>query len=144
MYLVGEYGGRQVENMSESKILKELLNNFDKIDKRFDKMDNYFSKIDNRFDKVDNRFDKVENKLKEHDHRFDKVESIFEEQNIELYNIKKILKKHSSQLDDLDYTTKMIHNQTVRLSLDQTKFNKKIDNLIKLNPENKDENIKSF
>lgn len=137
MYLVGEYGGRQVENMSESKILRELLNNFDKIDKRFDKMDNYFSKIDNRFDKV-------ENKLKEHDHRFDKVESIFEEQNIELYNIKKILKKHSSQLDDLDYTTKMIHNQTVRLSLDQAKLNKKIRNFSKLNSENADKNTKSF
>jgi len=40
MYLVGEYGGRQVEKMSESKILKKLLSNFDK-------MDNYFKKIDN-------------------------------------------------------------------------------------------------
>ncbi|WP_238524775.1 hypothetical protein [Halanaerobium hydrogeniformans] len=117
---------------------KNTDDRFDKVDSRFDELE---KNTDDRFDKVDSRFDELE---KNTDDRFDKVDKVLEEQSIELYNVKNILKKHSSQFDEINYTTKMIHNQTVRLSLEQANLNMKIDKITKSDDQKESKNINSI
>lgn len=165
----GEYEERQVNLMSEDKILKTLVNRFDQLDSKFEQIDQRFDSIDSklnehdhkfekidqrfdsveskleeqdqRFEQIDKRFDSVESKLEEHDDKLDKLGNISEERSIELYNIKSILKKHDSKFDKMQQTITKIHNQTVRLSLNQSEMNMKIDKLINSSSGKKDENI---
>lgn len=94
--------------MPEKDILKTLLNRFDQLDERFDQ-------IDHSFEQVDRRFDKLDNVLTEHD--------------LKLHNLQKTLDRHSREFDDLNYTVKMVHNQTVCLSLEQSKLSLKMNDI---------------
>ncbi|MFP4372180.1 MAG: hypothetical protein ACLFQ4_08150, partial [Halanaerobium sp.] len=94
--------------------------------------------------KIKSKLDGHDQQFVQIDKRFDKLENILEEQDIKLFNINKTLKKHSDQFDEMNYTIEKIHNQAVRLSLDQSELDMKIDQFKNLITEQKEKNVNNI
>ena len=101
------------QNQLVKLITDSLKPEFNRIDKRLDKIETKLEEHDKRFEAIDKRFDKIELKLKEHDDRFDimmqllgevdeKVDRNYQEMQGKIDNIYNVLDSTNKAVDRLE------------------------------------------